>query len=68
MAAFPSPLPGLLPGASHLTLDDAMDKPKMVFAGVDAGAKMCVELNEEAVVWAARITLQDHNAQRRVAS
>jgi hypothetical protein len=38
-----------------------MDKPKMVFAGVDAGAKMFVELNGEAAAAAAAAVMKQYN-------
>ena len=45
-----------------------MDKPKIVFAGVDAGAKMLVELNgESAVAEAASAVKQNKKAKIRIA-
>jgi hypothetical protein len=45
-----------------------MDKPKIVFAGVDAGAKILVELiGESAVAEAATTTKQNKNAKIRIA-
>jgi hypothetical protein len=45
-----------------------MDKPKMVLAGVDAGAKMLVELTGEPDVAAAAIVIkQNNNAKIRIA-
>jgi hypothetical protein len=38
-----------------------MDKPKMVFAGVDAGAKMFVELNGESAAAAAATAMKQYN-------
>jgi len=38
-----------------------MDKPKMVFAGVDAGAKIFVELNGEAGAAAAATAMKQYN-------
>jgi hypothetical protein len=39
-----------------------MDKPKMVLAGVDAGAKMFVDLNGEPGVAAAATAVKQHNS------
>jgi len=45
-----------------------MDNPKMVFAGVDAGAKIFVELNVEPGVAAAATAMkQTNNAKIRIA-
>jgi hypothetical protein len=44
-----------------------MDKPKMVFAGVDAGAKIFVELNGEPGVAAPATAMkQTNNAKIRI--
>jgi len=45
-----------------------MDKPKMVLAGVDAGAKMLVELTGKSDVAAAAIVMKQNNkAKIRIA-
>src|SRR5579872_58937 len=44
-----------------------MDKPKMVFAGVDAGAKIFVELNGELGMAADAAMEQNSNARLLVA-
>jgi hypothetical protein len=43
------------------------DKPKMVFAGVDAGAKMFVELNRESGAAAAAAMKHTNNPKIRIA-
>jgi hypothetical protein len=42
-----------------------MDRPKIVFAGVDAGAKIFVELNEESAV-AAATTVRKLNNKAKI--
>jgi hypothetical protein len=44
-----------------------MDKPKMVFAGVDAGAKIFVELSGESGAAAAAAMKQNSNTRLLVA-
>jgi hypothetical protein len=44
-----------------------MDKPKMVFAGVDAGAKIFVELDGESGAAAAAATKQSKTAKILIA-
>ena len=50
-----------------VTASTNMDKPKMVFAGVDAGEKIFVELNGESGAAAAAAMTQNHNAGNLIA-
>ena len=48
---------------SAVTVSTNMERPKMVFAGVDAGAKIFAELNGNPVVAAlASVVTQNNNA------
>ena len=50
-----------------VTASTKMDKPKMVFAGVDAGAKIFVELNGESGAAAAAAMKQNNDARVLIA-
>lgn len=49
---------------TEVTASTNMDKPKMVFAGVDAGAKMFVELTGGPGTAAAPIARKPHNNKK----
>jgi hypothetical protein len=52
---------------SVVTASTNIDKPKMVFAGVDAGAKILVELNGKSCSAAAAAMKQNNNPRILIA-